>query len=72
MGTEDMNLVMEKVNPDLGPLNSPLLGGAGPSADISLALPLGFYLWGQESHYVTRQRRQDQLALPSYVLQREE
>lgn len=54
MGTEDMHLVIEKGNPTLCPLNSPLLGDAGPSADISLTLPLGFYLWGQDSHYVTK------------------
>lgn len=72
MGTEGMHVVIEKVNSTRCPLNSPLLGDAGPSADISLTLPLGFYLWGQDNHYVIKMEEMDQQALPFYVLQRGE
>lgn len=45
--------VMEKVSPALPPLHSPHLAGAGPSADTSSALLLGFYLWGQAGQCAT-------------------
>ena len=44
--------------PCLVSLHSPHLAGAGLSADTSLALPLGFYLWGQADQSASETRDQ--------------
>lgn len=62
--------MMEKVSPDLPPLHSPHLVGAGPSADTSSALLLGFYLWGQDGQCATETETRDQIASPSWTYQR--